>query len=99
VVAEVRLSISKQAARKFDIERFNFKKQSDVEPKEHYEVKISNMFAAFGNFNDDDDDDDVYISRFWESIRENMKASAAESLGYYELKQHKLWFDEECSHY
>jgi hypothetical protein len=26
-----------------------------------------------------------------------MKASATESLGYYELKQHKPWFDEECS--
>jgi hypothetical protein len=26
-----------------------------------------------------------------------MKASATESLGYYELKQHKSWFDEECS--
>jgi hypothetical protein len=24
-----------------------------------------------------------------------MKASATESLGYYELKEHKPWFDEE----
>jgi len=30
------------------------------------------------------------------SIIENVKASAIESLGYYELKQHKSWFDE-CS--
>jgi hypothetical protein len=26
-----------------------------------------------------------------------MKTSTTESLGYYELKQHKSWFDEECS--
>jgi hypothetical protein len=35
--------------------------------------------------------------RAWESIRENMKASATEGLGYHELKQHKPWSDEECS--
>jgi len=28
--------------------------------------------------------------------REN-KASSTDSLGYYELKQHNTWFDEECS--
>jgi hypothetical protein len=37
------------------------------------------------------------ISRAWESSRENIKPSAIESLGYYELKQHKPWFDEDCS--
>jgi hypothetical protein len=42
---------------------------------------------------DDDDDDDMA----WEYIRENMKASATDSLGYYELKQHRAEFDEECS--
>jgi hypothetical protein len=31
-----------------------------------------------------------------ESIREHIKNSVAGSPGYYELKQHKLWFDE-CS--
>jgi len=41
-------------------------------------------------------DDDRVISRARESIKENMKASATESLDY-ELKQHKPWFDEECS--
>jgi hypothetical protein len=35
--------------------------------------------------------------RAWKNTTENMKASATESLGYYELKQHKLWFDQECS--
>jgi hypothetical protein len=36
------------------------------------------------------------INKAWESIRENIKASATNSLGY-ELKQHKPWFDEVCS--
>jgi hypothetical protein len=39
----------------------------------------------------------VDISRTGESITENMKASTIESLDYCELKQHKPWFDEECS--
>jgi len=46
---------------------------------------------------DDDDDDDVCITRAWESIRENFKTSTPESLDYYELKQHKLWLNTECS--
>jgi hypothetical protein len=33
----------------------------------------------------------------WRPIRENIKISAKESLGYYELKKHKPWFDEGCS--
>jgi hypothetical protein len=31
------------------------------------------------------------------TIRENIKESAKESLGYYEPKQHNPWIDEECS--
>jgi hypothetical protein len=36
----------------------------------------------------------VDINRVWETITENIKISAKESLGYYELKQHKPWFNE-----
>jgi hypothetical protein len=32
-----------------------------------------------------------------ETIRENIKISTKESLGYYEPKQHKPWLDEGCS--
>jgi hypothetical protein len=32
-----------------------------------------------------------------EKIRENIKISAKERLGYFELKKHKPWFDEGCS--
>jgi hypothetical protein len=34
-------------------------------------------------------DDDADINRAWEIIKENMKISATENLGY-ELKQHEL---------
>jgi hypothetical protein len=33
----------------------------------------------------------------WESIRENIKTSAKESIGYHRLKRNKAWFDDECS--
>jgi hypothetical protein len=37
------------------------------------------------------------INIIWETIRMNIKISAKESSGYYELKKHKPWFDEGCS--
>jgi hypothetical protein len=43
------------------------------------------------NVSEDDD-----INRAWESIKENIKTSAIQSLGLHEMKQHKPWFDEEC---
>jgi hypothetical protein len=33
----------------------------------------------------------------WEKIRDNIKISAKDSLGYYELKKHKPWFHKCCS--
>jgi hypothetical protein len=39
----------------------------------------------------------VEINGAWETIRENIKISAKESLGYFELKKHKSWFVEGCS--
>jgi len=35
------------------------------------------------------------INRAWEYINENTRTSAKESLGLYELKQHKTCFDED----
>ena len=40
--------------------------------------------------------EDKDINRGWESIKENIKTSATESLGMHEMKQHKPWSDEEC---
>jgi hypothetical protein len=39
---------------------------------------------------------EVEINSTWETIRENIKMSAKESLCFYELKNHKPWF-EGCS--
>jgi hypothetical protein len=54
-----------------------------VEVKEQYQVNMPNKFASLGNF--DDYNDDVDISRAWVNIREAIKATATECLGYYEL--------------
>jgi len=46
------------------------------------------------NLNDSED-----INRAWENIKEINKTLAEDSLGLYELKQHKPWFDEKCSRF
>jgi hypothetical protein len=73
-------------------ERFNFNKLNEAEGKGQYCVEISNRFAALENL-----DAEVDINRAWETITENINISAKESLGYYELKKHKPWFDKGCS--
>ena len=62
--------------------------------RKQYQIKITNRFAALGNLSDDED-----IQGTWENIKENIKTSAKHSLGLHELKQHKPWFDEKCSHF
>jgi hypothetical protein len=94
VVAKVRerLAVNKQRSQRFDMERFNLKKLNDVGGKEQFRVEVSNRFAAL-----EDLDTEVEINNAWETIRENIKISAKECLGYFELKKHKPWFDELCS--
>jgi len=93
VIAKVRerLAVSKQAAQRFDGERFNLRKLNELEVRKQYQTEITKRFAALENLNDDED-----INRAWENFKENIKTSAKESLGLQELKQHKPWFDEEC---
>jgi hypothetical protein len=74
------------------MERFNLKKLNGVKLKEEFQVKISNRFLALKNL-----ENDANVYNIWCSIRESMKASAAESLGYYQFKQYKPRFDEMCS--
>jgi hypothetical protein len=45
----------------------------------------------------EDLDAEVGINSPWETIRENIKISAKDSLGYNELKKHKPYFDGRCS--
>jgi hypothetical protein len=40
--------------------------------------------------------DNADISIVWNTMRENIKMSVKEGLGYCESK-HKPWFDEDCS--
>jgi hypothetical protein len=74
------------------MERFNLKKLNKVEGKEQFCVEVTNRFAAL-----EDLDTELEINSAWETIRENIKITAKESLGYYDLKKHKSWFDEGCS--
>jgi hypothetical protein len=71
------------------MERFNIKKLNEVEGKGQFRVEVSNRFAAL-----DDLDAEVEINSAWETIRENIKISAKESLDYFELKKHKPWLDK-----
>jgi uncharacterized FlaG/YvyC family protein len=63
------------------MERFNLKKLNEIEGKEQNRVEISNRFTVLENL-----DAEVDINRAWETIRENIKFSAKQNLGYYELK-------------
>ena len=92
MVAKVRerLAVSKQAAQRFDGEKFNLGKLNEQEVRKQYQIEITNRFAALEDLSDNED-----INRAWENIKENIKTSAKESLGLCELKHHKPWFDEE----
>jgi uncharacterized FlaG/YvyC family protein len=93
VVAKVRerLAVSKRAAEKIDMERFIVKKLNEGDVKEQYQVTIRKNSAALENLEDSGD-----INRAWDNIRENVKTSIQESLGYCEPKHRKPWVDEEC---
>jgi hypothetical protein len=93
VAAKVRnrLAVSKRAAQKIDTDRCNVKKLNEGDVKEQRQVTIRKTFAALENL-----DDNGGINRAWDNIRENIKISAQESLGYCEPKHRKQWFHEEC---
>jgi hypothetical protein len=48
-----------------------------TEVKEKYQVEISNRFAALESL-----DESFDINNAWENIRENIKTSAKDNLGY-----------------
>ena len=76
VIAKVRerIAVGKQAAQRFDRQRFNLRKLNEPEVREQYQIKITNRFAALENMNDDKD-----INRTWENIKENIQTSTKES--------------------
>jgi hypothetical protein len=73
------------------MERFDLKKLNDIEGNEQFCVEVSNRLSPL-----EDLDTEVEMNSAWETIRENIKTSA-ESLGYFEFKKYKPWFDEGCS--
>jgi len=75
----VKLAVRKQAAQKFEGERFNLRKLKEPEVKGKYQIEITNRFSALENLNVDKD-----VNRVWENFKENIKTSAKESLGLHE---------------
>jgi hypothetical protein len=63
-----------------------------VQVKEKYQVEISNRFVTLEIL-----DESFDINNAWESIKENIKTSAKDNLGYNRLKHNKPWFDDEYS--
>ena len=63
--------MGKQAAQKFDKQRFNLRKLNEPEVREKDQIEITNRFAALENLNDDED-----VNRTWENIKENIQNSA-----------------------
>ena len=82
------LTIIKEAAQKFDGERFNLRKLNELEVWKEYEIEIADRFAALEILSDGED-----INRTWENTKENIRTSAKKSLVLHELKQHNQWFD------
>ena len=67
MIAKVRerFAVGKQAAQRFDRQRFNLRKLNEPEVREQYQIEIANRFAALENLNDDED-----VDRTWENIKE-----------------------------
>jgi hypothetical protein len=91
VVAKVRerLAVNKQRSQRFHLERFNLKKLNEVEGKEQFRVEVSKGSQLWKIWTQN-----WKLNRARETIGENIKISAKESLGYLDLKKHKPWFDE-----
>jgi len=93
VIAKVRerLAVGKQAAQRFDRQKFNLRKLNEPEVREQYQIEIRKRFAALENLKDEED-----VNSTWENFKENIQTTAKESLGLDEFKQNKPCFDEEC---
>jgi tRNA nucleotidyltransferase/poly(A) polymerase len=87
-----RISVSKRARQNFDLEGFELKNLDDLEVREKHQVEISNLFKALGSLDESFDSNNAS-----EGIREKIKTSAEECLGYQKLKHKKQWFVDECS--
>jgi hypothetical protein len=95
VVADITksLSVNKKAAQKFDVERFSL---NNLSWKLRNRIRLNSekglQLWELKNLSED-------INRVWETIQNNVKISAKWSLGRYEEKQQKPWYDEKCSQF
>jgi hypothetical protein len=87
-----RISVSKRARKNSNLKRFDLKKLDEVEVKKKCQAEIQNRFEALESL-----DESFDINNAWDSIRENIKTSAIDNLGYQKLKHNKPYFDNECS--
>jgi hypothetical protein len=62
------LAVSKEAARKFEVERCHLKGLSELEIREQYKINISNIFTALETLNYSKD-----INSAWENLKKNTK--------------------------
>jgi hypothetical protein len=69
-----RLAVRRQAAQKFEGERFNLRKLNDLEVRKQYQIEITNRYAVSENISEDED-----INGAWESIKQNINLSYRES--------------------
>ena len=69
VIAKIRerFAVVKEAAQRFDSQRFNLRKLNELGVRKQYQIEITNSFAALENLIKDED-----INRTWENIKENI---------------------------
>ncbi|KAJ4449947.1 hypothetical protein ANN_01354 [Periplaneta americana] len=93
VIGELRerLSVAKQVEQQVNITKFNILKLKDEEAKQNYQVEISNRFATLES--SDEVEKELDVNSVWENIRDSIKIAAEQSIGYYETKKKKPWFD------
>ncbi|KAJ4426456.1 hypothetical protein ANN_27270 [Periplaneta americana] len=93
VIGELRerLSVAKRVEQQVNITKFNIFKLKDEEAKQNYQVEISNRFATL-----ESSEKELDVNSVWENIRDSIKIAAEQSIGYYETKKKKPWFDEDC---
>jgi hypothetical protein len=65
-----RLAVRKQAAQKFDVERFDFRKSVELEVRRQYQTD-PNRLAALENLNNSKE-----INKAWKNLEENIKTIA-----------------------
>ncbi|KAJ4437040.1 hypothetical protein ANN_17174 [Periplaneta americana] len=96
VIGELRerLSVAKRVEQQVNITKFNILKLKDEEAKQNYQVEISNRFATLES--SDEVEKELDVNSVWENIRNSIKIAAEQSIGYYETKKKKPWFDEDC---